>query len=412
MLAMQVLQQILWQMGTLVFTPAFWLMVGIVYLQVRRRAKIKEEMFQIQHTPVVGPVAATVAAGLAGGVFSSVLLLLLGVSVTEIGLAQMWVLALLLILIRQRFFCFAYAGGLISVSHCMVHWPSIQVEQVLGLVAVLHFTEAFLVLFTGYRGALPLYLRDQSGNMTGGFLMQMTWPLPMLMLFPVDGPAAQMQTGFFLFPDWWPVLNHGAVDNMIFMMVPVFVAIGYSDIAVCHNITQRVKQSAGLLFLYSGILLLLVVLTEGRGLWQLVPALFAPLGHEAMILYGKQTEQCWQGYYRAPKKGIFILDVQPGSPAAMAGLRREDRIYGLNGQPVENRQQFMEQQFLLSAEVLVEYVRHNKRNHCRMQMKAWNQPGILMAPDESCCIYWEIDKDEGLLKLLYKKFEKTLKKVE
>lgn len=412
MLAIQVLQQILWQMGTLVVTPAFWFMVGIVYLQIRRRAKTKEEMFQTQHTPVIGPVAVAVAAGMTGGVFCSILLLLLGVSVTEIGLAQMWVLALLLILIRQRFFCFAYAGGLISISHCMVHWPSVQVEQVLGLIAVLHFTEAFLVLFTGYRGALPLYLRDRSGNMAGGFLMQMTWPLPMLMLFPVDVSAAPIQTAFFLFPDWWPVLNHGVTSNMIFMLVPVFVAIGYSDIAVCHNITQRVKQSAGLLFLYSGILLLLVVLTAGRGLWQLIPALFAPLGHEAMIQYGKQTEQCCHGYYQAPKKGISILDVQPGSPAAMAGLRREDRIYYLNGQPVENRQQFMEQQFLFSAEVLVEYVRKNKRKHCRMQMKTGSQPGILIAPDENCCMYWEIGKDEGLLKLLYKKFEKTLKKVE
>ena len=61
---------------------------------------------------------------------------------------------------------------------------------------------------------------------------------------------------------------------------------------------------------------------------------------------------------------------------------------------------------------MLEYVRKNKRKYCRMQMKTGSQPGILIAPDENCCMYWEIGKDEGLLKLLYKKFEKTLKKVE
>ena len=412
MLAMQVLQQIFWQAGTLVCMPAFWLLVVVVSLQIRRQAKIKEDMFQMRREPVTGLVAATIAAGMAGGILASMLLLLLGISASGVRLEHMWVLALLLMLIRQRFFCFAYAGGLLSIGHCILSWPSVHVEQVLGLVAVLHCTEAFLLLTTGHRNALPVYLREQSGKIIGGFLMQMTWPLPMMMLFPMEASITQIQTDFFIFPDWWPLIGHGTVDNVMFLLLPVFAAIGYSDVAVCQSIAQKARQSAWLLLIYSGVLLLLVMLTAGQGVWQLVPALFAPLGHEAMIQYGKQAEQCCSGYYQAPKQGVLILDVQRGSPAAVAGLRREDIIYQMNGQPLENRQQFLKQQFLLPDDVLVEYVRQNKRKVCQMRMGTWQQPGIITAPDEACSIYWTIQEDEGLIKFLYKKFEKTLKKVE
>ena len=86
MLAMQVLQQIAWQMGALVCSPVFWLMTGIVYLQIRHQAKRKEEMFQVRREPVIGRTVITVLAGLAGGMLASGLLLVLGVSADCVGL--------------------------------------------------------------------------------------------------------------------------------------------------------------------------------------------------------------------------------------------------------------------------------------------------------------------------------------
>ena len=113
----QVFFQILWQMLFLIKAPVFWLMAGLVYLQFRRRAKQKEEMFQIKGEPVLPYVVRTMLAGLLGGIFASILLVVLGVSVERTGLKWLWVMALLLMGIRQRFFCFAYAGGLLAVLH-------------------------------------------------------------------------------------------------------------------------------------------------------------------------------------------------------------------------------------------------------------------------------------------------------
>ena len=106
-----------------------------------------------------------------------------GVSVERTGLKWLWVMALLLMGIRQRFFCFAYAGGLLAVLHSITGWPDIEIGQLLALAAVLHATEGLLVWLSGHYHALPVYLKEPDGTITGGFFLQMTWPLPLIMLF-------------------------------------------------------------------------------------------------------------------------------------------------------------------------------------------------------------------------------------
>lgn len=412
LLAMQVLQQIFWQLGTLLYAPVFWLTVFLVFLQARQRAKRKQEMFQLRREPIGKMVTGTVAAGLVGGMLASVLLLLLGVTLDRIGLEYLWMIALLLLLMRQRFLCFAYSGGILAVCNCLWGWPHLDCAQLLATVAVLHCTEAFLVLTTGHLNALPIYLQNGRQQITGGFLLQMVWPLPLVMLMGFSGAAALPQAGFMLMPDWWPVLGtlQEQQPTALYMLTPVLAALGYSDLAVSHRMKEKIRQSAFLLLLYSMILLLLVLLTQHSRFGLLLPAFFAPLGHEAVIWYGKCRELQHEGPFTAPERGVLILDVQQGSPAARAGLRSADWIFQLDGKPVENRRQFLQQQYILPTTVQVGYVRRGRRKQCRMQMGRWSQPGIITAPDARCRIYWSFEEDSGLAKLIYKKLAKTLKK--
>lgn len=413
MLAAQVLQQIFWQIGTLLYSPAFWLAVVVVFLQIRQRARLKREMFQLRREPIGWLVLETVTAGLGGGLLASVLLLLLGVTVDRIGLEYLWTIALLLLLVRQRFLCFAYGGGILAVCNCLWGWPALDGAQLLATVAVLHCTEAFLVLTTGHKNALPIYLQNEARQITGGFLLQMIWPLPMVMLFGLSGTASPPQAGFLPLPDWWPLLGVGLQKPsgpMLYMLLPVLAALGYSDLAVSHSVRQKTRQSALLLLLYSGILLLLVFWAQRRPWGLLLPAIFAPLGHEAVIWYGRRAELRGASRYLAPDRGVLVLDVQHGSPAAQAGLRSEDWIVQLGGQPVENRQEFLRRQYGLPAVTQIGYVRRGRRRQCRLNMGRWSQPGIITAPDERCSVYWSLGVDEGLAKLIYKKLAKTLKK--
>ena len=408
-----VFQQMLWQMLTMVSAPAFWMMAGVVYLQVRRRTIQKEDMFQVRREPVIGLTVRMLLAGLAGGMLASILLLLTGAALECIRLELVWILALLLMMIRQRFFCFAYAGGILACLHCLTGWPNLAVSHLLMMVAVLHCTEAFLVLVTGHWNALPVYLRDEQGRMTGGFLLQMTWPLPLIMLFAMTGDSGPPQAGFFLFPEWWPLMEHpqDGAGNHLYMLLPVLAALGYGDAAVHQTIIRKTRQSAGYLLCYSACLMLLVLLTDNQGMWQLLPALFAPIGHEAVIRAGKNQKAIANGPYRAPEYGVKILDVQKGSPAARAGLRREDWIIALDGKPVKNRKHFLEQANCLSQDVLLEYRRNGKTRSARLAMHNTMQTGIITVPDDDCPIYWALEDDAGFVKFIYKKCEKTLKKI-
>lgn len=412
MLAVQMLQQVLGQIVMLLYSPVFWLAVAVVFLQARQRARQKQELFQLRREPLAAVVLATVAAGLAGGILASVLLVLLGITMERIGLQYLWLTALLLLLVRQRFLCFAYGGGILAASNCLWGWPQLDSAQLLATVAVLHCTEAFLVLTTGHLNALPLYVQDARGQICGGFLLQMMWPLPLALLLALPGTAVQPQAGFLFMPEWWPVLPLGqqSVLTGLYLLTPALAALGYSDLAVTHRIREKTRLSALLLLGYSLVLLVLVLLTRHSAAGLLLPALFAPLGHEAVIWYGRQQERRGAGRFRAPERGVLVLDVQHGSPAARAGLRCEDWIYQLAGRPVQDRQQFLRQQYQLPASVQVGYVRRGRSRHCRMQMGRWSQPGIITAPDSQCALYWSMGKDTGLANLIYKKLAKALKK--
>ena len=411
MLAMELLWQMLGQVGTLLYTPVFWLAVGLVYLQTRRWARMRQALFQLRRETIAGRVAATVAIGMVGGLVASVLLFLLGVSVDQVGLFYVWAVALLLMLFRQRFFCFSYAGGILALCNVLWGWPVLQSHQLLLLIAILHCTEAFLVLFSGHLQAVPIYLCDKQQRITGGFLLQMAWPLPLVMLFTLDNAVVQPQAGFLLLPEWWPVLGGGHGSTLLYILVPVLAALGYSDLAVCHSLRQKTRQSAMLLAIYSVSLCLLVWVTKDNGLWMLLPALFAPLGHEAVILYGRRQETGGVSRFIAPERGVLVLDVQHGSPAARAGLRSEDWILQLDGAAVENRKHFLSQQYLLPQKAVVRYLRKGKSRQCILRMGRWSQPGIITAPDSQCDLYWSMVEDEGIAKFLYKKLAKTLKKV-
>lgn len=413
MLAIQLLQQVIWQIGVLLYSPVFWLTGVVVLLQTRQRARLKADFFQLRREPLGKTVLFIMAAGLSGGVLASGLLLLLGVGVDNIGLEYIWMIALLLLLVRQRFLCFAYSGGLLALSHWLVGWPLLDAAQLLALVAVLHITEAFLVLITGHLNALPVYLQDKQHGIIGGFVLQMVWPLPLVMLAGLQLFGTLPQAGFLLLPEWWPLLGgveHDAARAGLFLLLPVLAALGYSDVAICHSIRQKTRQSATLLLLYSVALLLLVLLTRSIPVLQWVPALFAPLGHEAVIQYGRQQETQGTPRFTAPEQGVLVLDVQQGSPAARAGLRSEDWIIQLDGQAVRNRQDFLRRQYLLYGRVKVAYMRRGRMKQCRLHMKQWSQPGIITAPDGQCNIYWNLGVDEGFAKILYKKWVKRLKK--
>lgn len=316
----------------------FLLVVSIVALQYYRIDKVRQRFFGMKPRAVWRDVLAATVFGLLGGLLASYLMVLVGLTLSGSGLVYLWPLAILLMFIDARFLCFAYAGGILAFSSLAFGWPDISVPQVLGLVAILHFVEAFLILISGHLGAVPTFIKNTEGRVVGGFALQKFWPIP-LSVMVVMGHSG-LPAGGVSMPDWWPLFRADLglnVENLIFGLMPVVAGLGYGDLAAARTPKEKGRISAVILGFYSIVLLVLAILADQRPLMGIVAALFSPLGHEWVIYIGKKLET-GKSIYQPTGQGVKVLDVVPGYPAWQAGIRSGDIIMEVNGMAVAGRQ--------------------------------------------------------------------------
>ncbi len=330
-------------LGLLPFSTSgilFWLVAFLVWSQYRRVAAMESKI----HGFVINdPYRSTVSAavyGMVAGIIGSIILVFMGVVLFQQDIIYLWPVALALMLVNPRFLCFAYAAGLLALSHLLLGWPpQMNVAGIMALVAILHLMEALLVLLSGDGVCTPVYLK-RSERVVGAYLIQRFWPIPLMLIFflqispDILGQAVDM-------PGWWPLIEvtPPAGPEWTRIMVSVVAALGYSDIAVTEPPGVRARRSAHNLWIFSIILLLLSWgIAHLRSLvW--AAALFSPLGHEAMVKLGSKREMRGRPGVVPSGDGVALLDVRRRGPGDRLGLRRGDVVVAVNGQEVLCRQE-------------------------------------------------------------------------
>lgn len=372
--------------------PDFLLVVGVVLFLVHRQYRRLEEMEErFFGRPKVSAARRTLVAllfGMAGGILGTAVFLGLGLSLNDMGVWYLWPVALALFFLHPRFICFAYAGGLISLVHLLTGWPAIYVPSLMGLVAVLHLVEAVLIWLHGAWAPTPIYVRRPGGAgwraggagsgeapwsatgggsaasnwsaasgaggaggaaggaagfglqpVVGGFTLQQFWPLPFVALFGLLVPGEIPAEHLIAMPDWWPLigsLKEGEGQQLVYLLLPVVAALGYGDIALARSPRQKARRSALVLLAYSLTLMSLALLAHHVPVWSWVAALFSPLAHEGVIVWGRRSEERGRPRYVKGEHPV-ILDVMPGSPAQRVGLRSGDVVVEVNGVPVHSK---------------------------------------------------------------------------
>lgn len=336
--------------------PLFWLVILLVYLQYRRVAGMEQKFFGRIINPVGRQVAISTGLGILAGILASAFMLLLGLSLSQIGLLYIWPVALLLLLIHPRFLCFSYAGGIVALAVLALRhlveplFPAfaemrlvaplleIHIPALLALIGLLHLIEALLIYLSGHRGSSPLYFKRAGGEVVGAFSLQKFWPIPLVALLAMAIPEAEVQ-GVSM-PEWWPLLKStlelGPGETLQYMALPVLAALGYSDMAFSSSPRQKSASTARFLSIYSVALILLALLAEFCPSLTLAGVLFAPLGHEAVINRGNRLESSRESLYRAGATGVPLMMVLPGSAAESAGLHSGDLVQRVNGAPVSS----------------------------------------------------------------------------
>lgn len=328
-----------------VLHPIFWVVIALVATQYSRAARVEANVYGQAVEAPISRLLTSILLGVIAGFVASLILILVGVTITRAGVSFILPLALFLMLIDQRFLCFSYAGGLVALSSLIFGWPEVGVTDIMILVAVLHLIEGLLIRLTGSRGALPLYMKTQEGRVVGGFVLQKFWPIPiisMMLLTPQANELENMAGGLITMPDWWPLIKPGILPpeghELLFAMFVLPAALGYGDFALARTPEERSSRTARDLLLFSLVLLGLSLLSIPIPAVQWIAAVFAPLGHELVIASGRRGETMAPAIFSEDPRGLVVLDVVPDSPAADAGFRSRDIIVSINGQPIKSPQ--------------------------------------------------------------------------
>lgn len=396
---MELLGTLLLMMGRVllnIFTaPHLLLLYLLLFLlvawQYRRLQNVSESLLLKPRGDYLKSAVFSTLLGVLGGILGSLLLVLVGTDLSDIGITYLWITALALMFIQPRFLCFAYAAGVLAISNLLWGFPSISIPQLMGLVAILHMVESFLILLNGPINPLPVYIK-KSGRLRGGFNIQLFWPIPLVALMSL-GLADPGYAGLEM-PVWWPLLQDysGFSDSKAFAMLPVLAILGYGEITTTQSARQASRKSALLLFQFSLVLLLLAILSARSAYFLPLAAIFSPLGHELVIWLGMRNENR-RGLYVQPPSGIMVLDVLPGSPAERAGLKSRDIILNINGQPLDGFAAWQEHLKAGRSELLLKMQRNGRMVDALIKVSGNSHPGIIPVPDESAGKFLVVEDD-------------------
>jgi membrane-associated protease RseP (regulator of RpoE activity) len=279
----------------------------------------------------------------------------------------------------------------LSISNLLFAYPAINIPHLMALVAVLHLVESLLILLNGPYSPFPVYIK-KAGRVRGGFNLQLFWPIPLIVLVSLGWADP---SGASLNPHWWPLLQNYShfTRDQSFALLPVLAMLGYGAITTTQNPAQATRRSSLHLFIFSISLLFLSVLASRYSLVLPVLALFSPLGHEMVIWVGMRAENR-APMYVPPERGVMILDVLPGTPAQKKGLRSQDVILTLNGQPVNRLNGMQELLSNRTEEITLEVKRGTGNFTLRVPLPGTSRDlGIIPVPEPNAAYYLSISED-------------------
>lgn len=373
----------------------FWIVMAIVFLQYRRISATEGE-FTKGSSGALLKTMRSLGQGILGGFLGSMVLVLTGASVGQMGLSMIWIVALILAMFDVRLMCFSYAGGVVGALGLIFGWDSVDPAAIGVLVGALHLVEAGLILTTGGDDAIPTLVRGEGGLPAGAFAMQRFWPVPLAVGIMMLLPKEVLGAAVLPMPDWWPLLRPAVQVETgmehVYALISTTAVLGYSELAVARTPARRARSTALLSGVFSAVLLGLS-LTVGNAAWgKWLICLFSPVGHELMVYIARRQERTRAPIYQSRGSGLMVLHVIPGSPADQAGLASGDLIEAVNCQPVNTLDDIRSALELVPFAAVLDVrsmLPGSKQPHRTLQIRAsGNRMGMILVPDSG-----EVDQE-------------------
>lgn len=401
-------------------SPFYYMAILFIAWYVHKQMTVERKLFSVKLHSWWSEWWRTILWGAGVGAMVSVVFLFLGASLQPSTLLLLWVIALLLAVVRVRYFCFAYAAGVLGLLQAglgMIRGESLQglptgvvmvadsiaaahMPSVFALVGVLHLAEAALVGKLASRLATPLFLEGKRGRVVGGYRMQAFWPVPLLMLVPFGATVGGVEGAL---P--WPTLFGDVTGWVAGWSVLAFpVLVGFNSLAMTQLPKRKARQSAFRLAGYGFVMTAagIAVYFVPNG-WVLVVAALASFGlHEVIAKLDRRTEVQNRPYFVHDERGLKVLAVLPGSSSAELGIEPGHIIRKVNGLPVRDRASLHAALRVNSAFTKLEVLNHEGESRFMnraLYANEHHQLGLVLCPDEHATFVVEMNEG-GLFSFL------------
>lgn len=377
----------------LLLQPFYYISIILIALQYRRQVLLERKLFHVRLNRWGLQTWRTFLGGLAAGIGVSAVSLFLGMNLTLEGVLLIWGASIVLMLMKVRYLCLAYAAGLLGVIQFVVNlFPGgpaagfgadvlaavrdLNIPALLALAGLLHIAEALLVRWQGASFAGPLFYEGKRGRPVGGYQMQSLWPVPLFLLIPAHTAGSVLP--------WTPIFGGDGWQNG-FALAGLPVMIGFSEMSISLLPKAKVKLTSSRLLFYGLLILGAALLARWFSGFTLAAALLAFLLHEGLIWYSRFEEQHRPPFFVHPDRGLRVLAVIPDSPAAELGILAGETIVRVNGTDTNTKEQLHEALRINPAFCKLEVL--NLAGEVKFLQRAiyageHHQLGVVLAPDE------------------------------
>jgi hypothetical protein len=410
---------ILVEISGVIVNQIFWVLIFVVFLLYKKSSNIEQTMLG-SRLPLKDKMSSSLFNGFIGGLFGSFLVVLLGITIETYtpnsqgvfasGITYIWIIAILLAMVNVRYLCFSYAGGLVALISLVFGFPNVNVPGLMALVGILHLIESLLIWMDGHSYSVPIFVKKSSGKIVGGYIMNRMWPIPLVLTalaFPLALGISNISGE--IMPSWWPLLTQQQAFSYVMFFVPV--VLGYGDIALTQAPEQRCRKSAYRLAAYSMILIILSIIAARLQIFAFIAALFAPVAHEALIIWGKREEEEGKPLFDGSGDGICVLYVRENSIGKEMHIEAGDRVLGINNNAMHSESQLAEFLATYPTYIWLEVKKPNgsiKTLEWQNYREGIKNLGILIVP-RNAGVYFEMN--EGIspgVKLYNKLFKKDI----
>ncbi len=319
------------------YLPIYLIIGYMVYLRYKRIREFQIEYYGDKVKKGKQIIKETILIGLISGFFGSIVIIKLGIIISNDTFEYLFIILIALSLINVRYICFSYAAGILALLSLIFDIGSINIPSLLSLTAILHIIKSILIYIDGGKERVPVFIKHNN-NIVGAFLTQKYWAIPIVFIsLASQNPVYNTINPIII--DWRTLFNYDTIKLAVisFGLSGVISVQDYSDIAITMLPEKKAKQSSIQYFVYSIVLFLLAFISQNNTFIKVIASIFSILGHEGIVIYNNYMERNKEPLFTSVYRGVRVFDILPGSHAEKIGIRKGDIILNINGKGIQTK---------------------------------------------------------------------------